>query len=91
MTGKIGMLFTAAVLLAGGCATNSLERSLPGEEGVDPAAVQAFVESLERKMMQSGDTLNGDPNAFMLLKNGKVIAEGAWAPCGWMRRGTCFP
>lgn len=39
MTGKIGMLFTAAVLLAGGCATNSLERSLPGEEGVDPAAV----------------------------------------------------
>ena len=81
MTGKIGMLFTAAVLLAGGCATNSLERSLPGEEGVDPAAVQAFVESLERKMMQSGDTLNGDPTAFMLLKNGKVIAEGAWAPC----------
>jgi len=37
MTGKIGMLFTAAVLLAGGCATNSLERSLPGEEGVDPS------------------------------------------------------
>ena len=42
MTGKIGMLFTAAVLLAGGCATNSLERSLPGEEGVDPAAVQVI-------------------------------------------------
>lgn len=74
-------LSAAAALLLAGCGTTAtLERSTPDAEGVDPAAVRAFVDGLEQKMMSSGDFLNGSANAFMLLKNGKVIAEGAWAP-----------
>ncbi len=75
------VLSAVAVLLAlAGCATDPLERSSPGKEGVDPAAVRSFAESLERKMMHSGDPADGSADAFMLLKNGKIIAEGAWAP-----------
>lgn len=51
----------------------SLPRSAPARQGVDPAAVLAFV-----------DAVDGDPavelHGVMVLRHGHVVAEGWWAP-----------
>jgi CubicO group peptidase (beta-lactamase class C family) len=53
--------------------TNLLPRSGPAAQGVDPAAVLAFVDAVE-----------ADPDvelhSLMLLRRGSVVAEGWWAP-----------
>ncbi len=50
-----------------------LPRSTPVEQGVDPAAVLAFV-----------DAVDADPDvelhSLMVLRHGHVVAEGWWAP-----------
>ena len=50
-----------------------LPRSTPGKQGVDPAAVLAFV-----------DAVDADPDVelhgVMVLRHGHVVAEGWWAP-----------
>ena len=50
-----------------------LPRSLPADEHVDPAAVLAAV-----------DAIDADPavelHSLMVLRHGRVIAEGWWAP-----------
>jgi CubicO group peptidase (beta-lactamase class C family) len=49
-----------------------LPRSLPEAEGVSSAGVLDFVASADAKF----DTLN----SFMLVRHGKVVAEGWWGP-----------
>lgn len=49
-----------------------LQRTTPEAVGVDPGAVLAFVEEVERKL--------GGLHSFMLLRHGQVAAEGWWAP-----------
>lgn len=50
-----------------------LPRSTPSAQGIDPAAVLAFV-----------DAVDADPtvevHALMLLRHGHVVAEGCWSP-----------
>ena len=52
---------------------SQLPRSTPGKQGVDPAAVLAFV-----------DAVDADPavelHGVMVLRHGHVVAEGWWAP-----------
>ena len=52
---------------------SGLPRSTPLEQGVDPAAVLAFV-----------DAVDADPavelHSLMVLRHGHVVAEGWWAP-----------
>ncbi len=47
-------------------------RSTPEEQGVSSAAILRFIEEAEPRV----DGLN----SFMLLRHGKVVAEGWWAP-----------
>ena len=49
-----------------------LERVTPGAVGISAAAVEAFLDELE-----SGFT---EPHGLMILRHGKVCAEGWWAP-----------
>lgn len=49
-----------------------LERSTCRENGINPKAVYDFVRSCEKK--------NIGLDSFMLLKNGKVVSEGYYAP-----------
>lgn len=50
----------------------SLPRSTPEAEGVDSAGVQKFVEALEQRI----DAVH----SVMLVRHGKVVAEGWWGP-----------
>ncbi len=72
----------AILLIGGGCkmAEQNIARALPSEEGVDPAAIMEFARGLEEKMMLSGDLKSGNADSFLLMKNGRIIAEAAWAP-----------
>src|SRR3954464_4208119 len=54
-----------------------LPRSTPEAQGVSPAAVLAFVEAADRDV----DSLH----SFVLVRRGRVVAEGWWAPYA---RGT---
>jgi CubicO group peptidase (beta-lactamase class C family) len=54
------------------CRGADLPRSSPEEQGVDSAAVLAFVEAADRTL----DVMN----SFMLVRHGHVVAEGWWAP-----------
>jgi CubicO group peptidase (beta-lactamase class C family) len=50
----------------------SLPRSSPEAEGVDSAGVSRFVDALEQRI----DAVH----SFMLVRHGKVVAEGWWGP-----------
>ncbi len=50
----------------------SLPRSSPESQGVSSAAVLAFIEATDKEV----DTMN----SFMLVRHGKVVAEGWWSP-----------
>ncbi len=52
--------------------THALPRSTPEQQGVSSSAILDFVESAD----QTVDTLN----SFILVRHGKIIAEGWWAP-----------
>ena len=54
------------------CAAADLPRSTPEAQGVSSAGILAFVEAVD----QNVDSLQ----SFMLVRHGKVIAEGWWAP-----------
>src|SRR3954454_8958717 len=53
--------------------SRELARSLPVDQGVDPAAVLAFLEAVE-----TDSSL--ELHSLMLLRHGHVVAEGWWAP-----------
>jgi CubicO group peptidase (beta-lactamase class C family) len=54
-------------------ASGSLPRVAPSEAGVDPAGVLAFVDAAER-------ALPGGLHSLMIVRHGKVAAEGWWRP-----------
>jgi CubicO group peptidase (beta-lactamase class C family) len=66
------LLFAAPLGQAGGAGAPGLPRSAPETQGVSPAAVLAFVESADGEL----DAMH----SFMLVRHGRVVAEGWWAP-----------
>jgi CubicO group peptidase (beta-lactamase class C family) len=73
--------FTVAVWLVLGVTaclaadpTSGLPRSRPEAQGVSPAQVLAFV--------NEADTTIQSLHSFMLVRHGKVVAEGWWTPYG---------
>ncbi|MGI8484173.1 MAG: serine hydrolase domain-containing protein [Thermomicrobiales bacterium] len=56
---------------------NQLQLSTPEAEGIPSAAILAFVEALERH-----DNPLEAVQGFILVRHGKVAAEGWWAPYG---------
>jgi len=51
---------------------NVLPRCAPGDVGVDEAGIMAFLDAVEQKV--------GGLHSLMLLRHGKVAAEGWWKP-----------
>ncbi len=76
------MSLTVSAIIAGTASTASLPRSNPEAENVDPAGVLAFINEFEKA--------NPDTHSFMLLRNGKVIAEGWWKPCAANDKHTLY-
>ena len=74
------LLATLCAALHGAPAGSSLPRSTPEAEGVDSAGVRALVDALDTKV----DSVQ----SMMLLRHGKVIAEGWRAPCAVSRRAV---
>ena len=58
--------------LAGGPPPSALPRSAPEAQGISSAAVRAFVEAADQNI----DALH----SFMLVRHGRVVAEGWWSP-----------
>jgi len=50
-----------------------LPRSTPSDQGVDPAAIEAFLDAVE-----AHDDI--EMHSLMVVKGGHVVAEGWWAP-----------
>jgi CubicO group peptidase (beta-lactamase class C family) len=69
----IGLLVFAIICYAAAVeAKPGLPRSTPEAEGVDSAGLQRFVTALEQRI----DAVH----SFMLVRHGKVVAEGWWSP-----------
>lgn len=65
----------ASLMLCAGMycrAADPLPRGTPEQEGISSAAVLAFADEADRKI----DSLH----SFMVVRHGKVVAEGWWAP-----------
>jgi len=69
---RIPVYFLLVAGTACAAADSRLPRSTPEAEGIDSAGVLALVEALE----ESIDAVH----SVMLVRNGKVLAEGWWAP-----------
>ncbi|MBK9390983.1 MAG: serine hydrolase [Bacteroidetes bacterium] len=73
---KNQLLLLLVLLLLSTCTEtktdNSLPRSTPEAEGVSSEAILQFVEAANSEV--------NDIHSFMLLRHGKVIAEGWWKP-----------
>src|SRR5580693_10742669 len=52
---------------------SSLPRSTPADQGVDPAAVLAFLDALDQRP-------DIEMHSLMVVRHGHVVAEGWWAP-----------
>lgn len=52
--------------------SSKLQRATPESQGITSAAILHFVETVERQIR--------DFHGFMLLRHGKVVAEGWWSP-----------
>jgi CubicO group peptidase (beta-lactamase class C family) len=68
----IALLLAPLATMQAADATGSLPRSLPVTEGVDPAGIAKFLETMEERRFEL--------HSFMLLRHGKVVAETWWAP-----------
>src|ERR1043165_8555188 len=53
---------------------NALERATPESQGIASSAILQFVEAVENRIHEI--------HSFMLLRHGKVVAEGWWSPYG---------
>src|SRR5262245_12121338 len=67
----ISFVVAAFVLGTGGVWAAGLPRATPESQGVSSSAVLAFLDAAE-KIEQM--------NSFMLVRHGRVIAEGWWKP-----------
>jgi CubicO group peptidase (beta-lactamase class C family) len=52
---------------------SSLPRSTPADQGVDPAAILSFLDVL-------GERPDIEMHSLMVVRHGRVVAEGWWAP-----------
>ena len=52
---------------------SSLPRSAPSDQGVDPAAILGFLDAL-------GERPDIEMHSLMVVRHGRVVAEGWWAP-----------
>jgi CubicO group peptidase (beta-lactamase class C family) len=70
----VGFVYAGGVAYAEGARPGAgpLPRATPESQGVSSAAVRAFVETANRRV----NTLH----SFMLVRHGRVIAEGWWEP-----------
>lgn len=59
-----------------------LPRATPESQGIASSSVLTFVEALERQIHEV--------HSFMLLRHGKVVAEGWWSPYGREHPHTLF-
>jgi CubicO group peptidase (beta-lactamase class C family) len=50
-----------------------LPRSMPADQGVDPAAILSFLDALEQRP-------DIEMHSLMVVRYGRVVAEGWWAP-----------
>jgi CubicO group peptidase (beta-lactamase class C family) len=50
-----------------------LPRSTPADQGVDPAAILSFLDALDERP-------DIEMHSLMVLRHGRVVAEGSWAP-----------
>ena len=64
-----------------GLASPALPRSTPEAEGVSSAALLAFVEAAQAKH---------EMHSFMLVRHGRVVAEGWWTPYGSQFNHTLY-
>lgn len=67
----LSLLFSLAIVAASAMA-QPLPRSTPEAEGVSAEAVRQYIEAADKEV----DTMH----SFMLVRHGKVIAEGWWKP-----------
>jgi len=68
----VGVAMLAGPIACAHAASRSLPRSTPEAEGISSEAIVKFVEAADRNV----DTFD----SFMILRHGKVIAEGWWKP-----------
>lgn len=54
---------------------SSLPRSTPADQGVDPAAILSFLDALDERP-------DIEMHSLMVVRHGRVVAEGWWAPYG---------
>ncbi len=66
------LLCTGSVCPAADHSPHSLPRSSPEKQGISSAAILDFIEAADEKI----DTMN----SFMLVRHGRVVAEGWWSP-----------
>lgn len=59
-----------AIVIVGIC--QPIPRSTPEAEGVSSVAIAAFIDSMQRE--------KHEPHSIMIIRHGKVIAEGWWSP-----------
>ncbi|MEI8016772.1 MAG: serine hydrolase [Schlesneria sp.] len=69
---KNSVAITLIALNAAFCHAADLPRSTPEEQGVSSSGILAFIEAVDKDV----ESLN----SFMMLRHGKVVAEGWWSP-----------
>ena len=69
---SLGLMLAAALGNRCAAAESSLPRSTPEAQGVDSAGILNFVKAADKEL----DSIH----SFMLVRNGKVVAESWWAP-----------
>lgn len=72
LTGAVGSALLLGDASESNAAKNSLPRAKPESVGIDPAGVLKFVDAVDKLGLHS----------VMLLRHGKVAAEGWWNPYG---------
>src|SRR5246127_5309126 len=62
---------------------SSLPRSMPDDQGVDPAAILSFLDALDERR-------DIEMHSLMVVRHGHVVAEGWWAPYSPDRRQLLY-
>lgn len=78
----VALLLTAAPSFGRAAAPDDLSRATPESQGVSSAGLLAFVEAADARL----DSLHG----FVLMRHGKVVAEGYWSPYDGDTHHTLF-
>ena len=73
------ILAIVSMAIFSGSAFAEMERATPESQGVRSRAVQDWIEACEQTSLTNGFK-GGFLHGFVILRHGKVIAEGSWAP-----------